>query len=56
MSKDLMHILLERGKVIQSCEDKNTEYLETPDGLRLIFRDREYAGWYLPGGADGSDG
>lgn len=41
------------GKLIQSCEDKDTEYLETPDGLRLIFRDHKYAGWYMPGEGDG---
>ena len=36
-------------KVIQSAEDKNTQYWEFPDGLRLIFRDGKYAGWYLAG-------
>ncbi len=30
-----------------SCEDSNTEYITFPDGLRLIFRDGEYAGWYV---------
>lgn len=50
MSKEAMYIEFEQGKVIQSCEDANTEYLETPDGLRLIFREHEYSGWYLPGG------
>ena len=33
-------------KIIQSCEDPNTVYHETRDGLRLIFRDGEYDGWY----------
>ena len=37
-------------KVIKSAEDENTCYWEFPDGLRLIFRDGEYAGWYLPEG------
>ena len=40
-------------KVIKSAEDENTCYWEFPDGLRLIFRDGEYAGWYLPEGKDG---
>lgn len=31
----------------QSCEDKNTKYLCLP-GLRLIFRNGKYAGWYRP--------
>lgn len=30
-----------------SCEDPNTLYFEFPDGLRLIFRDGEYDGWYV---------
>lgn len=30
-----------------SCEDPNTEYITFPDGLRLIFREGEYAGWYV---------
>lgn len=32
-----------------SCEDQNTVYATFPDGLRLIFRDGEYSGWYLTG-------
>lgn len=32
----------------QSCEDANTLYLDLPDGKRHIFRDGEYAGWYMP--------
>jgi hypothetical protein len=39
--------------VIQSVEDKNTQYWEFPDGLRLIFRDGKYVGWYLPDGENG---
>ncbi len=35
-------------KFVYSTEDANTKYMEMPDGLRLIFRDNEYAGWYLP--------
>ena len=30
-----------------SYEDVNTKYLEFPDGLRLIFREGEYVGWYV---------
>lgn len=33
-----------------SCEDSNTMYVDYPDGLRLVFRDNKYVGWYLPGG------
>ena len=37
-----------------SVEDKHVVYVDTPDGLRLRFRDGEYDGWYLPeGGANG---
>lgn len=35
-----------------SCEDPNTEYITFPDGLRLIFREGEYAGWYVCGQED----
>lgn len=35
------------AKAIQSCEDPNTMYFEFPDGLRLIYRDGEYVGWYV---------
>ena len=35
-------------KFVQSPEDANTKYMELPDGLRLIFRNGEYAGWYIP--------
>ena len=30
-----------------SCEDPRTVYLDFPD-VRLIFRDGEYVGWYVP--------
>lgn len=35
-----------------SCEDSNTKYLTFKDGLRLIFREGKYVGWYLVGGAE----
>ena len=35
--------------VIESCEDDMKSYIETSDGLRLIFRDGEYVGWYVSG-------
>lgn len=35
-------------KMIESCEDPSTIYMELPDGLRLIIRDGKYVGWYLP--------
>jgi len=34
------------GKVFHSCEDPDACYVETPDGLRLVFRKGEYVGWY----------
>ena len=34
-------------KKIVSCEDVNTKYLAFPDGLRLIFREGKYVGWYV---------
>lgn len=34
-------------KKIVSYEDVNTKYLEFPDGLRLIFREGKYVGWYV---------
>ena len=38
--------------VMDSCEDRETVYVDFPDGLRLIFRESKYAGWYLPGEAE----
>jgi hypothetical protein len=35
-------------KWMTSCEDPNTKYLVFPD-IRLIFREGEYVGWYIPG-------
>ena len=40
-------------KVFKSAEDENTVYWDFPDGLRLIFRDGKYVGWYLPEGRHG---
>ena len=37
----------ETFRVIQSCEDPRTGYIELPDGLRLIFRDGKYDGHYV---------
>ena len=34
-------------KVITSCEDPSTVYLDFPD-VRLIFREGKYVGWYGP--------
>lgn len=33
-------------KVITSCEDPDTVYIDFPD-IRLIFRNGEYVGWYV---------
>ena len=35
-------------EMIQDCEDESKTYAEFPDGLRLIFRDGKYVGWYNP--------
>jgi hypothetical protein len=41
---------LETGaKITPNCEDPSALYVDFPDGLRLIFRDEKYVGWYLPG-------
>lgn len=34
-------------KLVTSCEDEKTQYLEYPDGLRLIFHEGKYVGWYV---------
>lgn len=36
-------------KMIESCEDDMKSYIETSDGLRLIFREGKYVGWYVSG-------
>ena len=33
-------------KVITSCEDPDTVYIDFPD-IRLIYRNGEYVGWYV---------
>ena len=33
-------------EVIQNPEDEDVLYLEFPDGLRLVFREGNYVGWY----------
>ena len=42
-------VLAATPKITVSCEDPNTVYATFPDGVRLIFRDGEYAGWYVCG-------
>lgn len=34
--------------ITTSCEDSATQYADFPDGLRLIYREGTYVGWYLP--------
>lgn len=36
------------AKVTTSCEDPTTQYADFPNGLRLIYREGRYVGWYLP--------
>lgn len=42
--------MFEQFKTLLDPEDPATVWIETPDGLRLIFRNETYVGWYLPGG------
>lgn len=41
-------------EITKSCEDSSKTYVTFPDGLRLIFENGEYVGWYICG--EGSDG
>ncbi|MBR4308574.1 MAG: DUF551 domain-containing protein [Oscillospiraceae bacterium] len=43
-------------KVFASCEDSSVNYVEFPDGLRLIFREGKYVGWYVCEGHEESKG
>lgn len=29
-----------------SCEEPEVSYMDFPDGLRLVFRDKKYIGYY----------
>ena len=40
--------MFENCKTIIDPEDPKTVWFEFPDGLRLIFREEKYIGWYLP--------
>lgn len=42
-------VVVTDAKVSVSCEDPETQYADLPDGLRLIYREGKYVGWYLPG-------
>ena len=33
--------------IMQNREDESKTYVTFPDGLRLIFEDGEYSGWYI---------
>ena len=44
-----IHYVPGNTKITTSCEDPDTQYVDFPDGLRLIYRNGEYVGWYLPG-------
>lgn len=48
-------LIFERATAEKSCEDENTVYVTIPDGLRLIFRNGRYAGWYVCGEQEASD-
>lgn len=36
------------GKMICSCEDKHTLYVELSNGMRKVYFDGEYQGFYHP--------
>ena len=36
-----------------SCEDPTVKYVDLPGGLRLIFREGKYVGWYVCGDEGG---
>ena len=38
-----------RVELSTSCEDKNVQYVTFCDGLRLVFDEGEYVGWYVCG-------
>lgn len=42
-----------RCKIVISCEDSSVHYLDFEDGLRLIFREGKYVGWYVCGDEGG---
>lgn len=46
-SRDLTVVAM-AGKAQTDPEDPSVIYFETSDGLRLIFRDGKYAGFYAP--------
>ncbi len=37
---------ISQSNLVQDPEDPNIQWLEFPDGLRLIFRNGKYIGWY----------
>ena len=41
-------VISEKFDLIPDPEDPRTSYVETHDGLRLIFREGKYVGWYTP--------
>lgn len=42
-------VIVTDAEISVSCEDPETQYADLPDGLRLIYREGKYVGWYLPG-------
>ena len=42
-------VVITDAEISVSCEDPETVYADLPDGLRLIYREGKYVGWYLPG-------
>ena len=46
-SKDFTVVAM-AGKATTDPEDPRVIYFDMGDGLRMIFRDGKYAGWYTP--------
>ena len=42
-------VVITDAEISVSCEDPETVYADLPDGLRLIYREGKYVGWYRPG-------
>ena len=40
-------MIMNNTSVTVSCEDASKVYITFPDGLRLIFQNGEYVGWYV---------
>ena len=42
-------------EITKSCEDSSKTYVTFPDGLRIVFENGEYVGWYVCGEEDAAN-